>query len=414
MLRAPHSHAPLPFPLGSLLEDKFILQSILGKGAMGVVYLGFDRFLERHVAIKVLRKRNLTQEAIERFRQEAVTMATLAHRNIIQIYSFGERGGFYYFVMEYLAGRTLLEFIQNRAQNGAYLPLDVAIGIISQVCSGLGAVHKLGIAHRDVKPANILISELSYHIALTDFGLTYLNTDKEHSFVEGTPLYLAPETIQSARQDTSLAHLGDIYAVGCILYELLTGSPPFESDSVITILSKHVRDPIPKATDKRPDIPSYANDVIAKAMAKDPFERFRSCEEFKTYLTNQRISNTVLDIPRPYLLIFDPKNTAEQLQRAIRQHAPRIYIRVLAQQEAALASTLNDKPDAIVLVESPEKYSLLEFCSLLQHTQLPLFLYLKENSTAMKFLYTELGVYGVFTSPADMVDLTNTITTLLG
>jgi len=413
MSEIPFAGTELPFPLGTVLEDKFILEKLLGRGAMGVVYLGYDRFLERHVAIKVLKSTHLTRDSIERFRKEAVTMATINHLNVIQIYSFGEKDGNYYFVMEYLKGNTLIHFIESHYSDGGYIPLDVAIGIVSQICSGLGAVHKRGIAHRDIKPANILISEETYHVAITDFGLTSLNPLKHDNFVEGTPLYLAPEAIKGKTRDTQLLHLADIYALGCIFYELLTGHPPFHSDNVISLLNEHVTSEIPIATELRPDVPTYVDSIIRKAMAKAPADRYRTCEEFKEELLNYRMPSNEKRIARPYLLIFDTGFTGEQVAMFIRNQNSRINIDVLSDQNEALNIALNDKPDAIVMVENRSEYSLLELCSLLRHSRIPIVLYLKSTESSMEFLYKEMGVAHIFAPPVDMYLLAETVSTML-
>ncbi|MBU1238914.1 protein kinase [Myxococcota bacterium] len=410
MSLSPIDSAELPFPLGTVLEDKFILEKLLGRGAMGLVYLGYDRFLERHVAIKVLKSSHLSKDSIERFRKEAVTMATINHLNVIQIYSFGEKAGNYYFVMEYLKGNTLIHFIDSFYKHGGYIPLDVVIGIISQICSGLGAVHKRGIAHRDIKPANILISEETYHVAITDFGLTSLNPLKNDNFVEGTPLYLAPEAIRGKTRDTQMLHMADIYAVGCIFYELITGHPPFESDNVISLLNEHVKSEIPKATELRPDVPSYVDDIIVRAMAKDPVNRYRTCEDFKEELLNFRMPSKEKRIVRPYLLIFDMGHTGEQVAMFIKNQNQSINIDLISDQNEALAIALNDKPDTIVMVENKGEYSLLELCSLLRHSRIPIFLYLKNKESSMEFLYKEMGVAQIFAPPVDMYLLAETVT----
>ncbi|MBU1218442.1 protein kinase [Myxococcota bacterium] len=405
-----------PFKTGTVLEDKFRLDEVLGRGAMGVVYLGYDIFLERKVAIKVLKgKRMSTPEAIERFRREAVTMATVNNNNVVKIYSFGEKEGNYYFVMEYIQGHNLSDFIEDYYHSKDLVPLDVAIGLISQICSGLSAVHKKGIAHRDVKPANVMISKDTYHVSLTDFGLTSLSTSSKDKFVEGTPLYLAPERIRGEEVEQENLFYSDIYSVGCIFFELLTGHPPFECDNIVELLGMHLHEPIPRVTLERPDIPVYIDEIIEKAMAKKLSDRYFSCDELKKDLLSKRMPQIQSSYQRPFAVVFNDGKRCLELTDYMSRKFSRLNLYDFRDQEEAISICQKEKPDvAIICFVENERYSTLELVSILSGYRIPMIMYMSENQTSMRFLYKDLGVAKVITTPAEFPEIIPEIEMILG
>ncbi len=393
-----------PFPLGTLLEGKIRLERILGRGAMGVVYLGTDLFLERRVAVKVLKLKTVRNpDAMERFRREAVTMAHINHPNVVQIFSFGEKDDFYYFVMEHIPGRNLADLVEDYAARNDALPLDVAIGIIAQICAGLGAVHAKGIAHRDVKPANVLLAKENFRVALTDFGLTSLAPASRDRLVEGTPLYLAPERIRTEELPPERQHLPDLYAIGCIFFELLTGHPPFESDSLVELLDMHLHEEIPRITAERPDLPMYVDTIVQNAMAKDYARRYPTCEALRTELLQYRMPSRHEKYSRPLLLLLDAdSDEGETLRSALHAQLPGMCVISSANPEEAISTALQERPDVVFITDRLNGSSLLELCSRLQSSRLPVFLFLSDADNSLVFLYRELGVRGVFVKPYPM------------
>jgi serine/threonine protein kinase len=392
------------FPVGTVLENKFRLEKLVGMGAAGVVYLGYDLFLQRHVAIKVLRTNAMhNRDHIKKFRQEAITMATIKHLNVVQIFSFGEKDGYYYFVMEYIAGQTLEVFLQDFYQSDdKFLSLDVAIGLISQICSGLSAVHNKGIAHRDVKPGNVLISKEDYHIALTDFGLTSLTSSyDDHKYVEGTPLYLAPERIKSGKEHLEFANLSDIYAVGCVFYEMLSGQPPYYSNNVVQLLSKHLSSPVPSILEKRPELPIYVERIINKAMAKNPENRYQSCKEFKKDLLNARMPQSKIQRKQQMVLVFDDGKTGAKINDFFSQLGAIIEVALIRDYKNGIDLAFSEKPDAIIVIERSD-FSLLELCSILSELKIPIYLFIGDGSSSKVFIYRELGVEGIYSSTLDI------------
>ena len=278
-----------PVAAGTTFARKYYLERLLGRGAMGAVYLARDLSLEREVAIKILLPAHAADAGIvDSFHREAVAMASVRHVNVVQIYTSGQHDGLLFFVMEYVPGRSVAALIRELFGRGESLPLDTLLGIIDQVSLGLAAMHKRGIFHGDVKPANMLIDE-SNHVAITDFGLVgsskAVTDDGEllelnpRNISGGTPLYIAPELIAGKAVAPEERHLCDVYSLGVSVFEMFTGQGPFVGRTIEKILKGHLFAPPPKLTKLRPDLPSALDPVIRRALAKQPRQRYPSCEE---------------------------------------------------------------------------------------------------------------------------------------
>lgn len=259
----------------------------LGEGGMATVYKAYDTRLERDVAVKVIRKDAFSNEIIglilKRFEREAKAMARLNHSNIVKVFDFGEHEGFPYLVMELLSGGTLKDRL------GKPIPWQDAVLLLEPVARALGYAHEKGILHRDVKPSNILITEKNEPV-LTDFGIAKLLGTEEGQTLTGTgvgvgtPEYMAPE--QGLNKDVD--GRADIYALGIILFEMVTGRKPYSADTPFAILLKQINDPLPDPRIFLKDIPDIVNNVIYKAMAKKPEDRFQNMNEFELALRNIR------------------------------------------------------------------------------------------------------------------------------
>src|SRR5262249_47240559 len=250
------------------------IESQIGEGGMGIVYLAEHLRLNRDVALKVVRPELSTNQAFrERFVQEAQLSASLDHPNIIPVYDAGEFEGSLYLTMRYVPGRNLRTVIDTES------PLDPAwtLTVLDQVGSALDAAHLQGLVHRDVKPGNILLRQQGTTCYLTDFGLTK-RTNAEQSltkqgFFLGTLDYAAPEQITGRELDGRV----DVYALGCVLFECLTGRRPFERDTDMALMWAHVNDPPPSVSSARPDLGTAWDPVVARALAKQPEARYPDC-----------------------------------------------------------------------------------------------------------------------------------------
>ncbi|MFD0059478.1 serine/threonine protein kinase [Streptomyces sp. NPDC127574] len=256
---------------GTVLGDRYTLGEQLGSGAMGEVWRAADRVLDREVAIKILLPRHLEEAAFAaRFRREAKTLAALTHPGIVDVYDYGEEShagsgtGFAYIVMELVDGRTLAEVHQERG----VLPVGEALEIVAQALEALHVAHQGKIVHRDVKPSNLML-RADGRVAVTDFGIastasgTGLTAARQ---VLGTALYMAPEQAEGA----GALPASDLYAMGVLCYELLTGEPPFTGASAIEVALKHIREPVPQLPSS---FPGPVRDFVARALAKEPGQR---------------------------------------------------------------------------------------------------------------------------------------------
>lgn len=265
--------------LAPLLFSRYEHLELIGKGGMAEVYRAEHPTQNRTVAIKVLLS-NLAEDELfrRRFMREAQTVSGLEHPHIVRLFDFGEENGLYYMVMEYLNGANLSAYLK---QNGR-MPLPVALPILRDVADALDYAHTAGLVHRDVKPSNVMLdtSDDSARAVLTDFGIakvTHANTNITASAVLGTFDYIAPEQIQAT---TEIDGRADIYALGVMSYQLLTGSLPFKRSGAGALLLAHMTAPPPDAREAIPTLPRHAATAIQRAMAKKPADRFSTASEF--------------------------------------------------------------------------------------------------------------------------------------
>jgi len=258
--------------INTLFDGRYRIVRKLGSGGMANVYLAEDEDLGRRVAIKILNDRYANDDLfIERFRREAKSAAALSHPNIVSVYDRGEAEGTYYIAMEVIEGRSLKELIMTRGP----LPIPQALAYSHEILEALRFAHRHGIIHRDIKPHNILIGE---RLKVTDFGIARAGASQmtEAGSIMGTAQYLSPEQARGAPVTAS----SDLYSVGIVLYEMLTGKVPFTGDSAIEIAMKHLNE-APKPPSKiRPEIPEELDQVVLRALSKNPEDRYQTAEEF--------------------------------------------------------------------------------------------------------------------------------------
>jgi eukaryotic-like serine/threonine-protein kinase len=259
--------------INTLFDGRYRIIRKLGAGGMANVYLAEDQELGRRVAIKILNERHANDDQfVERFRREAKNAAGLSHPNIVSIYDRGEAEGTYYIAMEYLDGRSLKELIVGRGP----APVHVAIDYTRKILDALRFAHRNGIVHRDIKPHNVIV-DAEGRVKVTDFGIARAGTSQmtEVGSIIGTAQYLSPEQAKGAPVDQT----SDLYSVGIVLYELLTGKVPFTGDSPVEIAMKHISAIPEPPSSIRPDIPEDLDLVVLRALAKTPEERYPSAEE---------------------------------------------------------------------------------------------------------------------------------------
>ena len=283
---------------GQKINDRYEIIRSIGEGGMANVYLGYDTILDRNVAIKILRGDLSSDEKfVRRFQREALSASSLAHPNIVEMYDVGEDDGIYYIVMEYVEGKTLKQLLKKRGS----LTLSEAIDIMLQLTDGMAHAHDSYIIHRDLKPQNIMIKD-DGQIKITDFGIAMaLNATQltQTNSVMGSVHYLPPE--QASGKGSTIK--SDIYSMGIIFYELLTGSLPFKGDNAVEIALKHMRDPLPSVKEDNPSIPQSIENIILKATAKNPKNRYDDArsmhEDLLTALDDDRINEPPYKYPYP-------------------------------------------------------------------------------------------------------------------
>jgi eukaryotic-like serine/threonine-protein kinase len=266
----------VPEFFGRVLADRYELGRVLGAGGMATVYLAGDRVLQRQVAVKVLNS-SFAQDplSVERFRAEARTAARLSHPNIVAVFDSGADAGVHYLVMEYVPGETLAQLLRRQGP----LPPRRAAELTSQVCAALAAAHAHGVVHRDIKPCNVLLGG-DGRVKVTDFGIAKAAAAPAltgDGMVLGTAAYLSPEQAQGEPVDPR----SDVYALGCVLYELLTGAPPFGSaadSSPVAVALRQVSQPPKPPSRRNPQVAAAMDAVVLTAMAKHPDQRYQSTQ----------------------------------------------------------------------------------------------------------------------------------------
>ena len=287
---------------GQKVNERYEIIKTIGEGGMANVYLANDIILDRKVAIKVLRGDLSNDEKfIRRFKREALSVSNLSHPNIVEVYDVGEEEGNYYIVMEYIDGKTLKQLLQKR---GA-LTLTEVIDIMSQLTDGLAHAHEAYIIHRDIKPQNIMIEDNGL-VKITDFGIAMaLNSTQltQTNSVMGSVHYLPPE--QANGKGSTIK--SDIYSLGILMYELLTGSVPFKGDNAVEIALKHMKEKMPSIRKQNPTIPQSIENIVLKATAKNPKNRYDSVREMHNDLV------TALERTNEKRLIYEyPENDLEE------------------------------------------------------------------------------------------------------
>jgi serine/threonine protein kinase len=266
--------------VGELIAGRYELEELVGTGGMSSVYRAHDRLLERNVALKVLHAQFTGDgEYVERFRREARAVAQLSHPNIVTVIDRGEQDSRQFIVFEYIPGENLKGLVERTGP----LPERDALRLGLQVARGLAFAHGQGLVHRDVKPQNVLLTEEG-RAKVTDFGIA-----RSHDVaggltrtgtVMGTSDYIAPEQARGAHVD----ELSDVYSLGAVLYELVTGEVPFPGDNFVAVAMRHINEAPPSARERRPDVSPRLDSAIRRAMAKDPGDRFRSMDELAAEL----------------------------------------------------------------------------------------------------------------------------------
>jgi serine/threonine-protein kinase len=284
------SAKPLPARLADALGDAYTIEGEVGRGGMGVVYRARDERLQRRVAIKVLPPELAFQQDIrERFTREAQTAARLSHPHIVPIHSVGEGQGLVYFVMGYVDGESVAARIRRRGP----LPIEEVRRIMKETADALSAAHSLSVIHRDIKPDNILLEGTRGRVMVTDFGIAKALSPTSGATLTGvgvaigTPSFMSPE---QAAGERDIDGRSDLYSLGVVAYQMLTGELPFSAPSVAGILMKQITEPAPDLRKKRPDAPEDLALAVARCLEKDPEGRWPTADALRRALESRTIN----------------------------------------------------------------------------------------------------------------------------
>ncbi|MBS4032143.1 MAG: PASTA domain-containing protein [Clostridiales bacterium] len=266
--------------IGKILGNRYQVVEKIGDGGTAFVFMGLDNLLNRNVTIKVLRPEYVSdQDFVRRFRREAQAAASLSHPNIVSIYDVGYEEGIHYIVMEYIKGQSLKELIGEMG----HLPVRMAADYACQIAHALQNAHRHGIIHRDVKPHNILISEEG-RVKVADFGIAQAVTSSTVTYdgaILGSVHYFSPEHARGGQTGEK----SDIYSLGVVLYEMLTGRVPYDGDSPVSVAVKHIQEPFPDPQEINTQLPSVISNIIRKAVEKEPEKRYQSAREISDELS---------------------------------------------------------------------------------------------------------------------------------
>lgn len=333
---------------GTMVADAYRIVRPLGAGGMGVVALAHDDRLDRDVAIKFVRPELFRHQNLrELFTVEARAMARVSHPNVLTVHAFGEHEGTPYFVMEYVDGHTVEQWLERR-QGGAP-DIEEALRILDQACLGVEAIHEASTVHRDLKPSNLLI-DASLRVAVSDLGVARILEGAgggEATCIVGSAAYMAPEAALGDDSKPELATRRDIYALGCIAYELLTGRPPFVAPTDMGLMAKHLLEMPPLASSLRSDLLPGYDDVLLRALDKDPHKRWRSVGAFRRALERVRAGE---EVPDRILIADDDADWRTLLHDALAPRFPDAVIDLVSDGEQAIAA-FERHPYSVVLVD---------------------------------------------------------------
>ncbi len=325
---------------------KYKIIELLGRGGMAVVYKAYQEGLDRYVAIKLMHSFLADEgEFLERFKREARAMALLKHPHIADVYDFDVVDDTYYIVMEFVGGRSLKEEIEQFQQRNEQMPLSQAVRIMLELIDAVSYAHARGMIHRDIKPGNIMLRPEGGAV-LTDFGIAKIMGGVSHTLtgaMVGTPAYMAPEQ--------GMGHLGDersdLYSLGILFFHLITGRLPFESNTPLAVVMKHVTEPLPLPISLNPDIPAGIQDVILRVTAKDPQQRYQTGHEFAQALRQALYDDAaelIAELP-PDLLRDEPPATVSTVAAQTRIGSS-AYTTPLPTQAAQMAEATVVRPRA--------------------------------------------------------------------
>ncbi len=413
---APSAHRPSRIPpwrgrpeIGTRIDAPYRVTRILGEGAMGIVALARDEQLERDVATKFIHPDYVTSDqAHDRFVDEARTMARVRHENVVEIYAFGRHADAPYFVMEYIPGTTADAWMRANKE----LAIDEVLGVLDQLCRGVSAIHHAGAVHRDHKPTNILIGP-SFRVAVADLGLARaldrIGSHLDRDTVSGTPAYMAPEIVTGRALPRSMHDRADVYSLGVLAFELFTGRLPFETDDALEMMAHHAEDEPPVPSELRADLPAAFDAVILRALDKDPFQRIPSADAFRRALLEARETSRHTQSARRFVIADGDEDFRALVAATLDWAFPGAEIVSVSDGEEALRA-IEQKPTSLAILDlGMPRMNGIELTALLRASastaRLPILVVTATGGAPDWRLLSSLGADGFLLKPIDPMSL---------
>ena len=344
---------------GTMIAGTYRIVRPLGAGGMGVVTLAHDEHLDRNVAIKFIRPELFAAEDLRNyFITEARAMARVSHPNVLTVHTFGEHSGIPYFVMEYVDGPTVEEWLAKSLMRGR-TDVAEALRIFDQTCLGVSAIHEANTIHRDIKPSNLLIDK-TLRVAVSDLGVARILEGAgggQSCTVVGSAAYMAPEAALGDDTRPELATSRDVYALGCLAYELLSGRPPFLAPSDMGLMAKHLLETPQPISCLREDLRLDYDDVLLRALEKDPHRRWPTVEALRSAVLAVR--ERALE-PRHLLIVDDDDDWRSLIERALHARFP-----------SAAIDVVGDGDEAMNMIDRRKRDGLDPYCAVLLDLEMP-------------------------------------------
>jgi len=338
----------IELPRDGIVDGRYKVLDRVGDGGMGVVLRAQDLRLHRQVALKLIRPHLVVErELVEQFLAEARAMAQLRHPNVVEVYDFGEHHGRPYFVMRFIDGPDLHTWVGEQPRP---LPVDVALGILGQVCEGVASIHDAGVVHRDIKPENMLV-DAGFRVVVTDFGLVRpleeLTSQSGWQITGGTAGYMAPELAREEEDlPSSLATRSDVYSLGILAYWLLVGQHPFAAKTRRQMLDLQIRARVAPPSEARPDLPRELDPVVLQALHKDPRRRTADARILADQL---RLTRLCIGRPRPRVVVVDEDEAGLRwIASTLADTCPDAVVVALSDSSRAL-ERIEAEPPALVI-----------------------------------------------------------------
>ncbi len=393
---------------GTVIDGTYRIEGPLGAGGMGVVVLARDERLDRLVAIKLIRPELFGDQNLrELFVVEARAMARVNHPNVLAVHAFGELERIPYFVMEYVEGETAEDWLSRELASGHAPDLARALDILDQACAGVEAIHAAKTVHRDLKPSNLLL-DATGRVAVGDMGVARILEGHEGGArcLVGSAAYMAPEAALGNDGSSELAHRRDVYALGCIAFELVTGRAPFEAPTDMAIMAKQLLEPVPAPSTLRPGLPEAFDRAILRALEKDPAARFDSAASFRAALASARTGD---EDPDRILVADDDPDWRALLCTGLAAQFPGAVVDGFGDGEHAIEA-FEEKPYSAVLVdlEMPEMDGMVltrRLRSLAAARRVPIIVLTAAGGPGEWRRLAQLGADAFLVKPANLEDV---------